>query len=522
MHTPSPPDDASTALSPQQRLAAYWNALKEQRARKSVREVLEREVLHCVIATNRDRIDEYPLLTPQRQTIIDFLGVRGAADPLHPLLATPMALFFNLLSRYGSCLEAEDAAGAEREAPALLNQEALLLKMIQGTVYATALTVDNFSEVLIRHYGEEALGPIDHIMEEVELGERFWKEHFEHFISTLADRAYREITANQQYTVRRDRSQIVIRFDFDDILARLKRTDKTVEKTRAQTAYAQSGTDTQARAAHERFTQYMLQLAQQPGYFFSASDLPHVARIVCMDPVSAALPEALHRLNRPAPDQPVAEEMSGAQARFVVEQATLMACAAAISLHLMRADFQKSLSSFESREAALIMKQLGVFSLAGIGQAFFSMLEFQFIAIIRQRAGDDIGKMQIRSTRLRRVGENAIAPLDALGLNRIHRNKLWVRDPDNSSQLLFAQQNLTQLTKLVDIMQLSPQLQQALLVLWRQAEYKITLAIHLNLDLLSRTTTNLNQRLGEIFLRFGTLGPGQGSKPRNAHHPAPQ
>lgn len=48
--------------SPQNRLLAYWDVLKVQKERKTVREILEREVLLCFINANKDRINEFPLL----------------------------------------------------------------------------------------------------------------------------------------------------------------------------------------------------------------------------------------------------------------------------------------------------------------------------------------------------------------------------------------------------------------------------------------------------------------------------
>jgi len=180
-----------------------------------------------------------------------------------------------------------------------------------------------------------------------------------------------------------------------------------------------------------------------------------------------------------------------------------------VSLGILRQDFQKSLSMFESKEAAQIMHLLGVFDLESIERAFFAMLELQFISIIRQRSGEDSGKMQIRSTRLRRVREEEVDTLMDLGLNRIRKNKLWVKDPDNEEYLLFAQQSPADFKAIMEIMHLEPQLARAVLTLWQHAHNKVFISVHLNLDLISRTTTNLNQRLAEIFLRFGTLGPGK-------------
>ena len=505
--------DPANGGTPQQRLAAYWSVLKEHKEKKTIRELVEREVLLCFIATNKDRINEYPLLPPQQHAIIDFLTTRAQGDPLHAHTSALITFFINQLNKYGGLLTTGDTAGAEGEVADLVNQESLLLKAIQAVVYTTALTVDNFSEVLIRHYGEESLPAIDAIMEKVELGERFWKENFDHFITKLADGAYREMTANQLYMVRREKSQIVLRFCFDDMLSRLKRTNKSIEKTRAQSVYETSLRTFEARKARKRLADHLTKLSHKPDYPFAPADIPYIASILCMDSAGLAFESAYTMLHANSLAEPLkgadGEELTQQGARFIFEQMLTMACATSVSLGILRQDFQKSLSMFESKEAAQIMHLLGVFDLESIERAFFAMLELQFISIIRQRSGEDSGKMQIRSTRLRRVREEEVDTLMDLGLNRIRKNKLWVKDPDNEEYLLFAQQSPADFKAIMEIMHLEPQLARAVLTLWQHAHNKVFISVHLNLDLISRTTTNLNQRLAEIFLRFGTLGPGK-------------
>lgn len=498
--------------SPQNRLLAYWDVLKVQKERKTVREILEREVLLCFINANKDRINEFPLLGTQQHTVINFLTTRAHDDPLHEHNGALITFFINQLNKYGSLLSTGDTTAAEREVPSLINYESLLLKAVQGVVYTTALTLDTFSEVLIKHYGEDALHPIDAIIETVELSERFWKEHFDHFIEKLADSAYREITATQQYLIRREKSQLVIRFNFDDILSRLKRTDKHVEKTRAQTVFEENTRTFEVRKAKKSLAEHLLMLSQQQEYPFAQADIAHIAQIVCMDPAGISFEAALNFLKNTmkegatdADNSPITED----SARFIVEQVLAMACSTAVSLNIIRHDIQKSLQMFEKKEAAQIMSLLGVFDFASIERAFFTMLEYQFLAILRQRAGEDIGKLQIRSMRLRRVREKDLIPLADEGLNRIRKTKLWLKDPDNDEYLIFAKQLPKDFKEMIELMHLEPKLIQKIFTLWQKASFKVYISVHLNLDLLSRTTTNINQRLSEILLRFGTMGPGQ-------------
>ncbi len=503
-------------LKPQQRLAAYWETLKSQKERKTVRELLEREVLQRFISINKERINEFPLLSSQQQTIIDFLTTRGQGDPLHEHTSALIASFINQLNKYGGLLTVGDTAAAEEDEPDLLNQESLLLKAIQSVVYTTALTLDNFTEVLIQHYGEEALGPIDTIMEQEELGERFWKDCFSHFIGKLVDCAYREITANQQYTLRRERSQIVIRFNFDDIVGRLKRTEKAVEKTRAQSMFEEGLHSFEARTSRKLLTEHLTRIAGQPEYPFNTADIPHLAHIVCMDPTGESFSAAAAMLSQrgAAPEnapEEGGEAMTREKAKFIQDQALTMACAAAVSLNTIRQDIQKALFTFESKEAAHIMTLLGVFELASVERAFFAMLEFQFLAILRQRAGEDVGKLQFRTMRLRRVREADLAPLADEGLNRIRKNKIWLKDPDSESCYIFSKQQAREFKELVDLMHMEPKLARSVIGLWQKGQFKVFITVSLNLDLIARTTTNLNQRLSEIFMHLGTLGPGRQS-----------
>lgn len=497
--------------SPQQRIAAYWNVLKNHKERKTVREILEREVLFSFITTNKSRINEFPLLETQQQAIVDFLSSRVLGDPLHEHTASLLSFFINQLGKYGTLLSAGDTPGAEGEVPGLLNHESLLLKAVQSVVYTTSLAVDNFTEILIRYYGEQALGPIDAIMEKVELGEQFWKESFDHFITTLVDCAYREITANQLYTVRKEKSQLILRFGFDDIVSRLKHTDKQVEKTRAQMMYEQGATF-EIRKARKLVAEHLARLSAKPEYPFNPADISHIAHVVCMDPAGVSFPAAAGLLASAAEIEAVDAEgkaMTQESARFIMEQVLTMACSSAVALNAMRQDLLKSLQMFESREAAYIMNQVGVFDMIALERTLYTMLEYQFLAILRQRAGEDIGKMQIRSTRLRRVREEDLAPLVDMGLNRIRKNKLWLKDPDGNGTLLFARQNQAEFLELVQLMQLEPPLAREVFSLWQRAGFKVVFSLHLNLDLIARTTTNLNQRLSEIFIRLGTLGPGK-------------
>jgi hypothetical protein len=53
------------------------------------------------------------------------------------------------------------------------------------------------------------------------------------------------------------------------------------------------------------------------------------------------------------------------------------------------------------------------------------------------------------------------------------------------------------------LFQMEAALTDAVTKLWDSAAFKVDIRVHINLELLSRTTTNLNQKLAEILARFG-------------------
>lgn len=495
-----------------ERLQTYWGCLRTHKERKSVREIMERELLLAFININKDRINEYPLLPVQQQAIIDFMTVRSVGTPLHEHTSKVITSFINALNKYGTLLTREEAEAAAKEEPHLLNQESLLLKSVQGVVYTTALTVDNFTEILIRYYGEEAFTTIDDIMEHTELGPEFWKRHFDHFIVSQIDEAYTTMVEKGGVSILKEQGHLVLRYAFDDVLERLKQTDKNVEKTRAQIMYGECVESIATESAPKELMQWLNALSSK-GYAFTPTDITTICCICCMDPAGKDFGTAVGTLraaatgadtaDAPASPYPASASMTLESATFIQQQVLAMACSVATGLHIIRQDLLKSLTSLSSREVEQIQGLLGRLDLASLEKAFFAMLELQFISILRKVAGDDLGKMQIKMHRERR---NEAASIDALaekGLNRVRKNKVWKADPDSDEHLLFIPGTPRELKALIDIMQFEPALLREVILHWEQATPKLVVGVHLNLGLIARTTTNLSQRLAEILNRFG-------------------
>ncbi|BFR48081.1 hypothetical protein RVX_R11420 [Nitratidesulfovibrio sp. HK-II] len=498
--------DPSQGPPPEERLAAYVACLAATKDRRAVREVVEREVLLCLIRTNSDRINEYPLLETQQRSIIEILAARGAVDPLHEHIRKLVAEFVAQLGLYAK----PGGADSGQLRIGLVNTETLLLKCVQGVVYTTALCTDNFIETLVRAYGEEALGPSDAITESTELDEQFWRKHFAHFVVGLVDEAYDAIMGQEAFSLTKERSLLVIRYPFDALLERLCRTPKPLDKTRVQTLFEFETRDFASRKARKLVHDILLGMAVRPGYPFAQGDIDFISQIVCIDPAAKEM-ERMQTLllsgGMPGADGEAAEappaEVNAEQVQFLRDQVLGMACSVAITLNLLREDFLRALDGFSPKETAIVRRTLGDFSLPCLGKALQSLLEFQFVTLLRRRAGEDMGKIHIRTRKERRTSVAAVETLFDSGLTRIRRNKLWQQDPGRANMLLFRPQTATELESLLHLLQIEPQLAREIGALWTDASFRVEFALYISLDLLARSTTNLNQRLAELLARFG-------------------
>ncbi|MBG3876543.1 hypothetical protein FVW20_05750 [Desulfovibrio oxamicus] len=516
--------EPSQGPPPDERLAAYVACLAATKDRRAVREVVEREVLLCLIRTNSDRINEYPLLETQQRSIIEIVAARGAVDPLHGHIRKLVGEFVALLGQYAK----PGAGDSSQLRTRLMNTETQLLKCVQGVVYTTALCTDNFIETLVRAYGEEALGPSDAVTESTELDEQYWRKHFEHFVVRMVDEAYDAIMTQEAFTLSKERSLLVIRYPFDALLERLCRTPKPLDKTRVQTLFEFETRDFASRKARKLVHDILQGMAARPDYPFASSDIDFISQIVCIDPAAREM-EKLQTLllsggltgdatgdapgdapgteggtpPSPATPAPSPPEVNAEQVQFLREQVVGMACSVATTLNLLREDFLRALDGFSPKETAIVRRTLGDFSLPCLGRALQSLLEFQFVTLLRRRAGEDMGKIHIRTRKERRTSVAAVETLFDSGLTRIRRNKLWQPDPGRATMQLFRPQTATELESLLHLLQIEPQLAREIGSLWTDASFRVEFALYISLDLLSRSTTNLNQRLAELLSRFG-------------------
>lgn len=501
----APPSGGQAALPDDlERLKLFATTLRELKDKRSVRELMEHEMLMLLVRTNSSRINEYPLLEQQQRSIIDTLTTRSTQDPLHKFIRDTIDTFLQALTKYAANL----AGGTEDEnlRKELLNTEVILLKCVQGTVYALGLCMDNMVETLVRAFGEEALAASDAIVESTPQGEAFWAAHIEHFIVKLVADAYKGIMKAEEFSIAKEGSVLIVRYPFDALVKRLCLHPKPLEKTRLQGMLEQESRDFASRKTRKMVQDMLATFASRPEFGLAADDIEFISRILCIDPCAREWDNAQTALitsGADAVDDDEAPSPAVLQAQFLRTQVIGIACSVGIALNLMRQDFLKALTDFSSKEVANVRKMLGDFSLPCLGRALQTLLEYQFLAELRRRAGDDMGKLTFRVRRERRATVSAVEALFDHGLNRIHRNKIWQPEPKRTDMLLFRPQTPAEVEALLRMLQLEPALAREVGKLWAGAPFRIEFNLCVSLDLLSRTTTNLNQRLAELLAKFG-------------------
>lgn len=498
---PAPPRKGESSVPPfDQRLESYAATLRDLKERRAVREITERELLHQLIRINAPRINELPLLENLQQGITDIVTTRGTIDPLHSFVAETLHSGITALNRYTT--QGPDGPDADALRLEISNSETMLLKSIQGVVYATGLCMDNFTETLLRAYGEKAIAASDAILREVPLGEEFWRRHFEHYIAGLVRKAYDSIIEDEGFNIAKERSVLVIRYPFDALLSHLCLTPAPEQKSRIQTLFEGEARDFGTRKARKLVQNLLRSLSDKPGFTFADDAIDFISQIVCIDPAAVEL-DRLQTLLISGGVHPDGSKVTAAEVQFVRDQVLCMACSVGLTLNILRTDFLSALGTLPAGDLAMLRRTLGDFSLPRIGRTLQALLEVQFMSELRSRAGDDLGKMHLRKKRTRRTSVSAVEALFDHGLTRIRRNKLWEQDPQRSEMLLFRPQTSAELESLLTILQAEPLLDREVRRLWVEAPFKVEFGVFISLDLLARSTTNLNQRLAEVLGRFG-------------------
>lgn len=508
------PDQVTTESRPQaeERLNAYRIKLTALKERSSLREVMERELLLEFIKVNHGGINEFPLLKAQQKSVVELLCARSG-HPGYEFIHKHIANFIVLLAHYGKAVKVGDTKRTEELYASLINTESILLKCVQGIVYAMALITDNFEEIVLRFFGQSALQDYSELIERFELNDQFWKAFVEQFIASRVHEAHKEIIEGERYDISKEKNFLIIRFLFDDILAKLKPTGQSIEKTRIQKSYLAS---LEGGEKHQlaKFTRSILTKGMSDltiGNKLSSKEIAQAARITCIDK-SAAEFDTLYREQAligqklkqdPKSDYRDKDTIRRQQVafKFTMDQVVAVGVGACIAIGMTTDHLYRALQEFVPEQIAGIKPLAGDFSMPVLERILFFLMENHTIHMLTETGRDEGGKIQVRSGRARRVAEAAVDGLP--GMSKIRKKQLFGKDVTREGMLLFKPKSLKQMTSAMSMLSLEPELQQSLTTLWNQAVFRVDIMVLINLELVARTTTNLKAKLGEILDKYG-------------------
>ena len=481
------------------RLEAYFNALRPLKEKSAVREVLERELLLSFIDINSGGISEYPLLETQQQSIINTL-CRRTDHPADAFLRKLAGNFPVLLNRVDKEQAAGDQAALDQTTALLRNTESLLVKSVQGMVFAMGLTTDNYEELIMRHFGAPGLSQFANLIKTHQLDQSFWREFVERFIAQHIAEGYGHLTAEGKFLLSKEGQQVIIRFLFDDVLSTLHDTPGEIAKTRIQTAFETASSED----AESLGVRKMVQSCLHKGLGFLPNDLlleylESVALIVCMDPVAKSLYRAMQAR---ASGQPPQEKHP---LPFLMEQAVALALGAVLVLSQAREHFLAALGTLRSDELDAVRSLAQGLSIEALERVLFFVLESSFVGLLRDRARDEGAKVTVRSVSARRSPLPAVDALARLNLSRIRKSQIWTHDPTRGDMLLFKTKNAQQLGALMQVLQLEEPLQAAVRNLWDRAPLRRDFLVVIDLTQVARTTPNVKAKLTELLSKYGVL-----------------
>lgn len=493
------------------RLAAYQKKLRALKERSSLREVTEREMLLAILENNSPAINEYPMIEAQRSSVMELLCGR-VGHPGYEFIHERVGQFIVVLAHYEKAVKTKDTARREELEADLLNTEAVLVKCAQGIVYAMALVTDNFEELVLRYFGKQSLEHYSGLIEKHQLDQVFWSAFVEEFIANRVVEAHREILEGEKYEIAKERTFLVIRFLFDDILSKLNPTDQEITKTRIQNSFIAARNEPEvrerAKLAQAMLVKGLKSLSQYDN--LSAAELLHAARVTCMDPVAeefetqykarVAEAEAV-RKGEAAKKSPEERGKEQVWFKFVQDQLVALGLGASIAIGVTSDHFYKALEAVVPDQINGILPLKKDFSLPVLEKILFFLMENHFIQILKECGREEGGKIQVRSGRARRVPASAVNELP--GLSKIRKKQLFGNDVTREDTLLFKPQSAKRMSESMSMLSLEPELQRGLVELWQRAVFRVDIMVLINLELVARTTTNLTVRLTEILEKYG-------------------
>ena len=492
--------DDTASLDRDGRFAACLERLEELKAIKARREVLEERVFLEFLRANRGRINEFPLLETEQQSLMDMLLRRAEGlHPGHAFLKEHFSAYLIELNHWGKAKAVGDSGAQEKLARRLERQETILAKCLQGAVYASSLVKDNFSDAVIRHFGEDSLVKIEEITATMVFDELYWRAYIDRFIKEEVRGAYDGILAARRYRLLREGQLLIVAYPFDAVLEGLKGTTKAISKTRVQSSFEEAVNGDDGRQNAEAVLSLCLRAdLGDADKRLDRDELTFAARVGAMDAVAGEYREAL---TDAAEDAEERRERLG-------ELCVALALGAMVSLRVVREDFSKALRDFSAKEVAWLIQAAGYFEAKRLGNVLEHVMELDFAHLLREKGEADAARIQVKPARTRRAAKADVDALAEAGLNKIRRKQFFDDDPDQPESLLWRAKNPAEFQEKLKLFQIEPELAKSLVTLWEEAGFKVDLYLCINLAALGKVATNLPARVAEILGRYGIAPPG--------------
>ncbi len=492
-------------------IQSYLEKLGTLKERKLLKEVLEQEMLLTFIRANMERINEFPLLETEQNGVIKLLSFRAQDHPCQQHVKAWLNDFLNSLNHYSKPLVSSDAAAQERTKNDLLRAEKILIQCIQGVVYAISLAKDNLGAAVVGAFGAGAVEDLQAVTKTVEPDEAFWRAIIDRFIRQRIDDGFAEIIKEKKYSLSKDESLVVLRFNLDHIIHPHGGAMVEVEPTRIQKAFEAVSTTPEGRNILSCMKELLLRQKHEGVLSGLSPELSELAlQLVCTDATAKQLcqmreerknasPAMLHAENAAQPEgsTPIETEL------FMETQLLAMSVGAGMATGIFRADLLRAAKELSGQALKTFEESIGNLERQRMPGALLLLMETYFHAYLREKAEDDAGKLLLRTLRTKRAPRQSVLALADKGLNRIRQKKFFHDDPAGPDNLLFTAKNAAELQQMFSLFQLEQELMRELLTLWRQSLPKVEVLAAVNLKQLAKVTTNLSQRVASILARFG-------------------
>jgi len=502
-----PAGDQPAAASPKQpaarsgRFSSYHAKLEALKGINTRRDIVERDLLMELASVNIESLSEFPLLDTERLSLFDIMLRRAADHPAHIHIKNWIENFIVAVNRHAKATINQNQETLPRLEIEAAAAEAILIKCLQALTFQAGLAKDNLSDAIIARHGEEAVHRIDQVSETAGFGEPYYKALITSFTFEVVQAAYKELIVSKRTRLARDGQILTMSFPFDEVLARLAGTNKTIQQTRLQERFA-AVTATPESSKTVDLLAAWLQSGEHKAldWLKGRPEAAHIARIAAMDPAAGKLADILSGGTGAGDGN---QDDAALETVFVKDQAAASACGAAIGLDCLKDDFARALRHFEPREIAAIVAPLGVFAPAQLDAVLALLYEFQFLHILREKGEAENGKFTIRILRNRRLMPETLTVLANAGLNRIRQKQLFDPDPDAPGVLLHKAKTLAELEAACTLFNFDERLSTRLRLAFETAPLKIEFAVVLNLQKIAKVTTNLSAKVGEILALFG-------------------